>query len=263
VAGRPLSAEEKAGGEIVARRLGGTWIERDGVNAPDGTHDLDIVFDDGRETVALEVTSSVDGDELATRRLALDRDWPAPTLDHHWWLLVPKEMDVRAVRPLMTGVVPCLEVLERHDVGSVSRREPPREPSAVVDAAREVFALGADRATRLGRQPDGTALVMASVHGGVGSDFDNLNELVERCAEANAEKLKASGSADRHLFVWMHDDGGELTMGTLPAPPSAATLSDGVDVVWVATGPEGNHALCRVLYRLQAGGRWEDVSALD
>jgi hypothetical protein len=47
VAGRDLSPLEKAPGEVVARRLSGTYEPRDVAGAPDGTHDLDVVLQDG------------------------------------------------------------------------------------------------------------------------------------------------------------------------------------------------------------------------
>jgi hypothetical protein len=123
-----------------------------------------------------------------------------------------------------------------------------------------VFELGADRATRLGVPKDGeTALVMASTHGGASSNFDQLNDLVAKCAAKKAEKLVAADGDERHLFVWIRNSASdaELAIATLPPPSSAPTIPDGHDVVWVATGPMRPELLFERLWRLQVPGRWE------
>ncbi len=259
-----LDLEEQTAGKIVAEQLGGTPVPRDVPGAPDGTHDLDIVIADGRR-VPLEVTSAIDGETHAMVKLALGGS-PAPSLAHHWWLGVPKDKRVR-VKLLMKGVVAHLEVLEQQDVEQVGGaltpgKVPDGAPQAVVDAARGVFALGADRATRRGPpEDDEAALVMASVHSGGVSDFDQLNVLVAACAEAKVDKLIATGADERHLFVWMHDDDAALAMETLPPPVVSPMLPEGVDVVWVATGPTGDESLCRCLYRLEPSGGWETIDS--
>lgn len=263
-----LDTYESSAGRIVAQQLGGEAHPRDVDGAPDGTHDIDIVRPDGRR-ICLEVTSAADGATEALRRAALGREWKAPSLDHHWWLGVPNDPNTR-VKALMTGVVPHLEVLERHDIDQVggggrSGRCPPAGAhQEVADATQAVFALGADRATRLGPpKPGETALVMASLHGGASSNFDRLNELVAECAHAKVEKLAAATGDERHLFVWMRSSvaDAELAMATLPPPENVPVLPDDIDVVWVATGPESPDALRGRLWRLEPPGRWEQISA--
>jgi hypothetical protein len=51
-----LDRKEEAAGKIVAGQLGGTCEARDVPGAPDATHDLDVVLDDGSR-VPVEVTS--------------------------------------------------------------------------------------------------------------------------------------------------------------------------------------------------------------
>jgi hypothetical protein len=262
-----LDRYEQVAGQIVAQQLGGQERGRDVAGAPPGTHDFDITLADGR-LIALEVTSAADGAQEALRSLALGRDWKAPSLRHHWWLGVPKDGSIK-VKALMTKVVPHLEVLERHNVEQVGggnradRRNPPvGVHEEVADAAHGVFDLGADRATRLGAPKRGeTALVMASLRGGAGSNFDLLNDLVARCAKAKAEKLVAAAGDERHLFVWMRPSASdaELAMATLPPPVSTPAIPDGINVTWVATEPTAFDAKFGLLWRLEPPGRWEEI----
>ncbi len=259
---------EQVAGQIVAQQLGGRQHARDVGVAPPGTHDFDIELPGGL-TIPLEVTSAADGALEALRNLALGREWKAPSLGHHWWLLVPNDGSVQ-VKALMTKVVPYLAVLERHGIERVGgaaradRRPPTGASQEVTDAALGVFELGAHRAMRWGvPKPGETALVMASLHGGAGSNFDLFNDLVAECARAKAEKLAAATGEERHLFIWMRPSvsDAELAMATLPPPDSTPTLPDGVDVVWVATGPTTQNALFGQLWRLEPLGRWETIDS--
>lgn len=91
--------------------------------------------------------------------------------------------------------------------------------------------------------------------GGVGSDFDSLNELVAERAGAKLAKLVVADCDERHLSVCVRHDGAELAMATLPPSPSVPELPPEIDVVWAATG--GPRVGLRVLYRLACGGVWE------
>lgn len=261
-----LSAEEDSAGKIVAKHLVGRYEARDVRGAPDATHDLDIVLADGR-TVVLEVTSTGDGSVEELHRLLLGRAWEAPTLRHHWWLGVPDDPQTR-VKALMQKIITHLAVLEQHDVEEVGglrhRRLPADTAPEVAQAARAIFDLGADRATRLDPpKPGETPLLLPSPHGGVTGSSGLLNEAVERCAEKKAAKLRAADGDERHLFVWLlgSASGVELAMATLPLPSSPPALSAGVDVVWVATGPAFPDAPSGRLWRVRPSGRWEKIGA--
>jgi hypothetical protein len=204
----------------------------------------------------------------ALRALAIGREWKAPSLGRHWWLGVPNDGSVK-VKTLMTRVIPHLEVLERHAIeqvgegGRAGRRPPAGADDEVANAARGVFGLGADRATRLGApKPGETALVMPSLHGGAASNFDLLNDLVAGCAEAKAKKLAVASGDERHLFVWMRPSvaDAELAMATLPPPERTPTLPDEIDVVWVATAPTSTEARFGLLWRVEPSGGWEDLA---
>lgn len=57
MAGRKMDASELAAAEIVAAYLEGRQEPRDVETARDGTHDFDVLLNDGRR-VALEVTAA-------------------------------------------------------------------------------------------------------------------------------------------------------------------------------------------------------------
>jgi hypothetical protein len=58
--------------------------------------------------------------------------------------------------------------------------------------------------------------------------------------------------------VWVRHTGAELAMATLRPPPTAPELPAEIDVAWAATGDPITGL--RVLYRLERGGSWEDVT---
>jgi hypothetical protein len=261
-----LDRYEQVAGRIVAQQTGGEARARDVLGAPDGTHDFDVHLPDQR-VVALEVTSAADGPLEAQLRLAA-REWKAPSLSYHWLIGIPKDGSIR-MKALMTKIVPALEVLERHGIvriGGPRRSErrwiPEGAGREVADAARAIFALGADRATRIAPPNVGdVALVLPMLHGAAGSNFDALNRLVTECAEAKAEKLAAAKGDERHLFVWMLPSmaDAELAIATLPPPQDTPDLPDGIDAVWVATGPTHPNELYAKLWRIVPHEPWEDV----
>ena len=191
-----LDAAETEAGRLVANEPGGVAIPRDVPGAPDGTDDVDVEID-GR-VIRLEVTSGADPAIIALWKAALEPVRKVASLGHHWWLLLPSDGNLK-VNALMAAVVPHLEVLERHQVPQVATRERrPKHPDAA-NAAREIFVLRIDRATQLDSPTRGdTARVMATTHGGVGSDFDSMNALVEACAARKVAKLAAAGGDERH-----------------------------------------------------------------
>lgn len=248
----------KFAGAIVAKQLGARAIERDGAR---GSHDFDLELPDKR-TIALEVTSAADEAIEALRHAALAEPQEAPTLTTHWWIGLPLDGTVKA-KQAMSRVIPHLEVLERHGVeqigGGAQRQPPPDIDQEAADAAKEVFRLRVFRATQLGPpKPGEAASVFASLSGGASSNFDALNELVAECARRKAPKLLAAAGDERHLFVWMRGSvsDAELAIATLPPPPTAPELPDGIDVVWAATGGVAGQPFGRLLrLRPPAAGR--------
>jgi hypothetical protein len=266
VSGRSLSLEEKAAGEIVARQLGGRAVERDGER---GSHDFDVEVSGGR-TVTLEVTSAADEAIESLHRAAFRRAHAAPELASDWWLGLPNDGSVQVKRAVRSAL-PHLAVLEAEGVESIGgvalsgRRAPDGASDAVVEAVRQLYGLRVSFARRL-RAPadvDG-AEVLLSLHGGAGSNFDQLNELVAECARRKGPQLAGAGGSERHLFIWMRNSvsDAELAMATLPPPPIAPELHEAVDVVWVATLPSTPGALYGKLWRLRPPGGWEQIDGV-
>jgi hypothetical protein len=256
MAGRELEPQEWTAGKIVAKKVGGTCEPQDVPGAPDETHDFDVVVDGRR--LALEVTSAVDGAMAALRRHAFGRSHRAPSLSYDWWLGVPMNPAPR-MRTLIPSVVTQLEVFERHGVAEARDRSLDRVPE-LRQAVDAMFKLGVDRATRLDPpDPGDTAVLLFSLHGGLGSDFGKLNDFIARCATANEKKLARADGDERHLFVWVYEDTAELTMATLPPPSEVPSLPETIDVVWAATPAGDPDAMWGTLWRLRRGGSWERV----
>ncbi len=115
-------------------------------------------------------------------------------------------------------------------------------------------------AIRQWNEPEGgtAGQLFLTISAGVSSDPDQLNEIVLERAEAKVKKLRETEANERHLIVWMDSSHAEaeLAFATLP-PPTAPTLPEGIDVLWLAE-PTGwpNHVK---MWRLRAGGEWEVI----
>ncbi|HEY4896450.1 MAG TPA: hypothetical protein VII01_10205 [Solirubrobacteraceae bacterium] len=255
-----LDFAEQAAGAIVAEQLGGRLVGVDIPGACDGVHDFDIELTDGRH-VALEVTSAGVEDLEALKRVALEPVREEPTLGYHWWLSLPMDSSIR-VKPLTANVGPHLEVLEQYGIEQVRTRDALPHAGDAAEAARAIFALGADRATRLDPKPGEVARLMASLHGGAGSDFDSMNDLVAESAQKKVKKLLEAPGDEKHLFVWIRSSaaGAELAIATLPAPEDTPPLPGGIDVVWVGTGAARTGARFERLLRLCPPGAWETIA---
>jgi hypothetical protein len=259
-----LSPDEETAGKIVAQQVGGVPVARDVPGAADGIHDLDIELSDGRR-IPLEVTSAGDEALESLRREALERVWEAPALEHHWWIGLPMDGRVR-MRTLMSKIIPHLEVLDRHEVneigGALRTKLPADLDDEAADAAKAVLALGVRRATRIDPpKPGEAARVLASLGGGVSSNFGLMNALVAECAQKKVNKLAAATGAERHLFVWIRNSASdaELAIATLPPPAITPVLPAEIDVVWVATAGGVDRPYGKLL-RLRPPGAWERIS---
>ena len=58
--GREPTDAELAAANIVTGALGGSWVSRDVIGAPEGMHDFDVNVPDARY-IALEVTGAING----------------------------------------------------------------------------------------------------------------------------------------------------------------------------------------------------------
>jgi hypothetical protein len=127
MSGQELSPREEIAGAIVAQQLDGAYVGRDGVNASEGTHDLDICLADGRR-VALE------GLGLSKR----------------------KRIEIQAANGRGRG---ALGVLEQYDLTRVSHQAPPAGAShAVADAIAYRTAAFVGRPAAWATPPAGKCL---------------------------------------------------------------------------------------------------------
>jgi len=241
---------------VLRDRLGGEIHPMD-VGGAQAMHEFDLIQPNGH-VVAVEVTTATD---QATERLRGERRhvYSASMQAANWsvWLAQDPSLTLRL---LMRELVPLIAVLEQHGVEHVGRFVPPPEHPEAAEAALRISRLKVHRAMRLAPPAkDAEPTLSISMTTGVGSDFDSLNALVAKRADAKVAKLAAADCNERHLFVWVRHDGAELAMATLPPPPDVPELPSKLDVVWAATGGPG--VGLRVLYRLARDGVWERLLA--
>ncbi|MGD0198422.1 MAG: hypothetical protein ABSC56_11040 [Solirubrobacteraceae bacterium] len=269
MAGRKLDRWELAGGELIARLLGGRADPQDTEHAPDGTHDFNIVGLANNRVVALEITSAADPSVISQLNTAFGREWSSPTLANNWMIGIQQTSRAprASVRKVMSGMIPILELFERRGDTSVevrsSPRHQPRAPGTTPEmhAARiEMFDLGVETARRWGTpEPRHPGAIYPTISAGTSSNPDNLNQLVADCAERKADKLRAASADERHLLVWIdssHEDA-ELAFAKL-RPPPPPTIPPGLDVVWLV-GPTGGPDQVRI-WRAKPPGAWEVCS---
>jgi hypothetical protein len=261
--GRSVKAEEVRAGAIVADQLGGEAKPRDAPGAPDASHDVDIELPGGRR-IALEVTSAADTELLSMHAAAFGKTWNAPSLSSNWWISFDGGSPVE-IKTLMRGLEAQLKVLEEHGVAEVSTLSHAQRhdaPSAVIDATRQILVGRITSARRWGASAPGESARMLLVpHRGLSAGGGQVNALVADAAEANVEKLLAANADERHLFVWIDEDAGELEMFAQLPPPSEPSLPDGIDAVWAATRGKTPEADFERLWRLQPDGGWKDIRA--
>ena len=262
MSGQQLTEHELSAGNAVADVLQGRAIPRDIPGAPPGTHDFDIELEAGRR-IALEVTSAADSSIISQREAAFGREWPAPGLEHDWWVSLreSRTTEPHSIARMMRQVPAILAVLQDEDVNDVETRTylPPTTPPRIREATEELRRLDVAAAHRLGAPKNGEALVLLGFRRGASANPDAVNELVAERAKAKLEKLLRSGADERHLYVWIDSTRAEadLAMATLPPPSSGPALPAGIDMVWAATF--GWASQPERLWRASPGGAWEVI----
>lgn len=265
--GRKITAAEHRAAEAVVAFVGGTIVDRDVDGAPDKTVDFDVLLTDGR-VVALEITAASDPEVVRLHAQAFKFEWPAPLLLNDWQIGVKHPLGGPTInlRPVQKGIESILVVFEHNgvaNVGSVGMSRPPVGVNQdVTDATTEMFNLGVTmaRVHRRAKAP-GKAMVLNSIHGGHGSNANEMNELVEINAMANIEKLRDAEGDEKHLFVWIDSSRpeAELAMHLGQMPFGSPTLPEGLNTVWVGSwGTVGiGKAGFERLLRIQPSGEWE------
>jgi hypothetical protein len=265
--GRTLDPSEHAAATIVAGLVDGRAEPRDIDQAPEGTHDFDIVLPDRRQ-VALEVTAADDRDIRSVNEAGFWNEWPEPALANDWWVVighVAGGAQVRIVK-VMKRIVPSLVVLEQNSVEDVDTRVRPsyRRPlpdarQVVLDAMTQLHELGVSAARPWGTRQGPEARLLVSFTAGFSSDPEKLTELVAMLADRKAKKFAAAEGDERHLFVWLRPTypGAEIAMTLLPPPDIRPEIPEAIDVVWLAT--TGSAPTGQRLWRLTQHGGWEDV----
>ena len=200
--------DERDGASVVERILGIALIHADtngGVDyrSPDGRH-------------AVEVTRLTDGRKRAGRdALAVSRKagTPEAPLQTCWVVHVP-ETHWR-LKAFLQTVHPALAELERAGESFFERRAAALhvlQGGALAAFYRPLLGSGVERAEAMphhGHRERAHHVISALLSGGSSSGSDGAVDLLTeelRRRTDNLTKLRGSGAAHRHLFVWLDDD---------------------------------------------------------
>lgn len=265
-------------------------IDPGGGSAP--TVDLLMTRADGSR-VAVEVTSLVDPGNRSLQRELDKRDWSDLRLAWCWYVHCQSRTDPRALHRQFAVL---FESLEQAGVETFSRyrmrthrlingkvidlppwqvngqnlEDTPIRPT-VEPTLRRLFELGVTAGVRLDRESPGAIRPRPLQAGGAFSAESAADALAEKLAQHdNLAKLRAADAAERHLFLWIHFDGGAASAALrtatgedgLPDPPR---LPDGVDAAWVAGGwttPSKPEQLTNSLSYIDADG-WQHLGPVE
>jgi hypothetical protein len=219
-------------------------------------YDLDLRWPDGH-VEAMEVTIAID-DDLLRLDLRLARDGsviPAKESTRDWTLgLASGTTEVRAVKGKADHL---LSLVERAGV----TRFIARDEDEPVAAVRVLHRLGVSHGFNARRGPPKINIVSP----GTARHWiqpESINKVVEDHARRNEEKLAASGTDQRHLFVlfdFTSPEGWQAFMEQRQPPDLPPLLPEAITTVWTAwpmgrTLPFGSSP---VVWRVRRAGRWE------
>jgi hypothetical protein len=206
MAGRKMDPEEERAGAILAAVFEGTAEDRDGIGAPDKSHDFDVFAPNGSR-IALEVTSSRDPQILRFYANLSGQVWPTKTLADEWIVSIrpPKpseELTIRDLKRLAESFVTTFfnrgyEYVQ--DLEFLRWKPEIRADADITAAIEEMSRLGVRSIPRLGPPKSGESpVIYLTVGQGVTSDPGGINESCERAATVKGPKLGAA-DADETL----------------------------------------------------------------
>ncbi len=245
---------------IIAAHTGERVVTYDDQSQP-SMHDLEIHFTDGRRA-AVEVTASEDqrraGDFGALHKQPVIHD---QRLRQGWLVLLKPGASVNLARARLPDI---LLQLEEAGLGAVDMRDDDHAEWAL----ELLRSADADTARSGVMRPGAIGLTGAMRVEWLSSDPEDVVTFVERFASSrpdNLSKLRNSGAAERHLFVW----GGAfpqdwaslrpLKLDIAALPSRAPNLPPEVTHVWVAADGERPS---RIVHWTPNGG-WQEAGRID
>ena len=179
-----LRPEEQSAARLLSDRLrADKVIARDVPGAPPATHDFDLQVQ--RRMVAVEVTMAADAAVKSFWAAQHDHEWEEPTLSLAWGLTLMPGTRVDGVRSKAPRYLRQLEAREvmKFDATRLSWRTDPEDAALI----RSLAHLGVRAGIGLNDPP--VRIVIGTVGPVDWGGADGLAEVVEREAQANAEKL--------------------------------------------------------------------------
>ena len=232
---KPPRREEQFACEVLRRALGAVITD---VDDNPGVSKVDALFElpDGR-TGALEVTTLADKRTLEVESLAARR-WHVDGARWAWDVRVSPKTSMNGLREHLPALLLACEAqgVREPDIAEI----PPGDEAAFRWYRHsKVSIMGFPETNRPGA-------IDVLTHGGGGAVFDHLDDLPAWLEEALATpalaaklaKLEATGRAERHLFLRVHDSGMPFKLYdplafTTAVPTAPLTPPAGLTGLWL------------------------------
>lgn len=286
------SDDERRARDVLRSVLGCAVDCVDPGGGPAAVADLLATKPDGR-LLAVEVTSLVDPGNRSLHSELAKRDWSDERLSWWWSVHCQGRIDPRVAHREFAEHFAALEQagvetfdryrMRRHALidGQFVEVPPWRVNHANLEDSPirheiepvfdKLFALGITAGVRLAAESPGAINLQPRQQGGAFAASSAADALAEAINQPdNLAKLRGADAHGRHLFLWVHFDGGAASAALQMAAsdgivPDAPELPDGVDAAWVAgawTNPNKPEQLTSVLFYVDGNG-WKHIGAVE
>ena len=265
--------KESEAADAVSMMLQGIVTARDVPEAPNGTHDFDIVRINGN-IVALEVTSLTVQNVMAMEAAIKERNWRDERLAYDWSPMITmaarKSMgtDIAKFHQSVAHIFKSLEDRGGTHHGALTGEDliangAFRDKSPVDPDLLKLYKLGV-RHLNVFVPYDGGGQISV---GFVGTpENESINDLLMPVMDGNIEKLRRATASERHLFVWVDrtDWETESKMFLYQLPLSPLSMVKSLDAVWLGLYSPKFKTWTNVgaLWRADREGNWADETAL-
>ncbi len=272
----PDKMTENAAADVVAHQMDAQVVRRDCPGAPDGTHDFDLLYTNGK-VAALEITTAAS--ELILKRWHsmsnINHRFVAKSLRSTWMLMLRGGNPQVNLKKIVSEAPRLLERLEVSDISGFERTSPDeivvhgsadKGDNEAVDRLR---ALGVTSCSAIGHPEQGSdaSILLAGAGGYSGSiRRESINGVIEHAICANQKKLERAAADERHVFVWIDPSIGAAGVsidGSQP-PATGPNLPEPVTTVWAGFAALGGPcAGVQSLWRADRGRRWEHLGSVS
>jgi hypothetical protein len=255
-----VDSAEYAAAQHVVTVMGGEFEIHDTGTEP-GQYDVDIKRSAG-VSVALEVTS-FGGDDwkrtAARVRKQVERgDFTGEGLHHQWWVIFPTGIGLREIEEPLTEV---LLRLEKEGKGWATKRYE-GDDTTLTEVAEILSGLPVNSVSVFDPDPSPhePRILLSQSDSSTGSAGALPAALAAVFKKGdNQQKLARAKADERHLYVFMEDNGASAVLeGAWPLPACPEEPTGVIDTLWVYCPSVSSH-----LFRTRPGSdKWERFIAL-